>query len=128
MGLITFNGQLLAEGGALANTKDCCCGGRNCYCFTQTVNYVVVARWRKCYRVAVFDTELGVFIFPDGQPCDGLENGQICPPGTPGRIVTFIGAVSTCSCLAPGDGNSFQTALITSQGAFDDCVSFGSPP
>jgi hypothetical protein len=128
MGLITFNGQLLAAGGGLANTKDCCCGHRNCYCFTQTINYATTsARWRKCYRDPVFVPSLGTFVYPDGQPCDGSANGSICPPGSVGRVVTMSGLiVQFCSCGS--GGNSFQASLVSSSAAWNNCTAIGSPP
>jgi hypothetical protein len=127
MGLITFNGQILLAGGGLANTKDCCCGGRTCYCFTQSVNYALAARWRKCYRNPVFDTALGIYIYPDGMPCDGGPNGSICPPGSFGRSVTMEGnVVKVCSC---GDGgNSFNAAIVSSLAQWNSCTAIGSPP
>jgi hypothetical protein len=133
MGLITFNGQILLAPGGLANTKDCCCGGRNCYCFTKTVNYQIAARWRKCYRNSIFVTATSTYIYPDGMPCDGGENGMICPPGAAGRIVT--GGLSgqpvlDCSC-GSSDANSqqsFNAALVTSQAMWNNCTPIGSPP
>jgi hypothetical protein len=127
MGLITYNGQLLLAPGGLANTIDCCCGGRNCYCFTHSVNLVVVARWRRCYRYAVYVPALAAFVFPDGQPCDGTANGMICPPGAFGRSVTFTGnAVNVCSC---GDSSSsYNASLVLNQTQFDNCTPLGSPP
>lgn len=127
MGLITYNGKLLAAGGGLANTIDCCCGHRYCYCFTQSINYTIVARWRRCYRDPVYVPALGVFVFPDGQPCDGTANGMICPPGAFGRSVTFTGLiVQVCSCGSAG--NSFNASLILNQTQFDNCTTLGSPP
>ena len=133
MGLITFNGQLLAAGGGLANTKDCCCGGRACYCFTKTVNYQTNARWRKCYRSPYFATALGIYIYPDGMPCDGSENGQICPPGSVGRSVTGGtggSVVLDCSC-GTSDATSqlsFNASLVTSLAQWNSCTAIGSPP
>ncbi len=127
MGLITYNGQLLLGPGGLANTKDCCCGNRNCYCFTQTTNYQISARWRKCYRDPVFDPVTSTFIYPDGQPCDGGPNGQICPPGSTGRYVTYSGLiVQTCGCGT--GGTSAQASIITSAAQWNGCTSIGSPP
>lgn len=127
MGLVTYNGQLLLAPGGLANTFDCCCGHRNCYCFTQTINYVIVARWRRCYRDPVYVDTLGVFVFPDGQPCDGGSTGMICPPGAAGRSVTFTGiVVQVCSCGTGGDG--FNASSILNQTQFNNCTPLGSPP
>mgnify|MGYP003352632710 CR=1 FL=1 len=55
------------------------------------VMYRVVERWRVCYRDPVWDSTAGVWVYPDGQPCDGGGNGQICPPGSFGRSVTMSG-------------------------------------
>lgn len=127
MGLITYNGQLLLAPGGLANTINCCCGHRYCYCFTHSVNYQIVSRWRKCYRDAVYSPTLAAFIYPDGQPCDGGQNGSICPPGAFGRSVTYTGnTVSVCSC---GSGNvSDNASLIINQTQWNNCTPLGSPP
>lgn len=129
MGLITFNGQILLAPGGLANTKDCCCGARSCYCFTRTTDYQITSRWRKCYRNPYFATALGVYIYPDGMPCDGSENGIICPPGSVGRSVTggTSGSVVTvCSCGSGGTGSNAN--LVTSSTAWNNCTPIGSPP
>lgn len=127
MGLITYNGQLLLAGGGLANTKDCCCGHRNCYCFTQTTNYQITARWRKCYRDPVYNPTLGMFVYPDGQPCDGTADGMICPPGSAGRYVTFSGIiVQVCGCGT--GGTAYQASIVTSSGQWNACTPLGSPP
>ena len=127
MGLITYNGQLLLAAGGLANTIDCCCGHRYCYCFTHSINYMVVARWRRCYRDPVYVAAIGAFVFPDGQPCDGTANGMICPPGSTGRSVSYGGLmISVCSC---GSGNeSYNASVIQNQPAFNACTPLGSPP
>ena len=129
MGLITFNGQILLAPGGLANTKDCCCGARSCYCFTSTINYQISARWRKCYRNPIFVTEQGIYIYPDGMPCDGSENGMICPPGSVGRSVTggtSGSVVLVCSCGSDGTGSNAN--LVTSSAAWNNCTPIGSPP
>jgi len=127
MGLVTYNGTILMAGGGLANSKDCCCGARNCYCFTRSVNMVVVARWRKCYRVGVYDSVAGVWIYPDGQPCDGTAAGMICPPGAFGRFINFTGTtVNNCGCGSSSE--SFNATTIGSLAQWNACTAFGSPP
>lgn len=126
-GLITFNGQILMAKGGLAASKDCCCGHRNCYCFTMSVNYQVVARWMKCYRDPVWDPIHSVWLYPDGQPCDGGTNGSICPPGSLGRYVNMSGQiVQNCGC--GGGGTSYQASIITSQTQANGCTTFGAAP
>lgn len=127
MGLITFNGLLLMADGGLASSKDCCCGSRNCYCFTRSYNYVTVERWRVCYRDPVWDSTNSVWIYPDGMPCDGGSNGQVCPPGSLGRSVTMSGnIVQFCSCGS--GGTSYSVSIITSQSQYDACSPISPPP
>lgn len=130
MGLITFNGQLLLKGGALASSKNCCCVSYTCYCFTSTVDYQASSRWRKCYRASVYDPVLDQFVFPDGQPCDGSANGSICPPGAAGRFVIMEGAaVKTCGCGGDPPGTGYNAARIeNTPEAFSNCSDIGSPP
>ena len=127
-GLITYYGKILLAGGGLAGSKDCCCGHRNCYCFTKTVNYQVVSRWMKCYRDPIWDTINSTWIYPDGMPCDGGTNGQICPPGSTGRYVTMTGnAVQICGCSG-ASGTAWSASLITNQSQYNNCTTFGDPP
>ena len=127
MGLITYNGKLLLAAGGFANSKDCCCGERTCYCFTQTASYAVSARWRKCYRNAYYDPVSGTFVYADGQPCDGGANGMICPPGSVGRFVTLLGGkVQTCGCGS--GGTAYQATIVTSTSQWNACTAIGSPP
>lgn len=121
-----FTGGLLMGPKGLAFSKNCCCRGVNCYCYTHFNFYgsQIVERKVVCYKAPYFDDATGQWVFEDGQPCVPPPSSQ-CSVNIEGILVEF------CSCPKTGSmtGESFRWGIIA-DGATSStsCTTITPPP